>query len=275
MNDNLKILLNMYVSFRFSVYRFIVCNIIILNKSWIVNRNIQQKLGFYYLHKFKGLNMVNTTKLKDLAKSKGIKISFLCEQFGLHRSYINNIERGKATMSDERIHKIAQILNTTYEYLTDQTDDPKPKNKKTPEITSNADIISDSNNIYMIPLFENVSAGFGAYADDHITDYIPMYFSNPVEADESIFVTVRGDSMFPKIENGDSVLVHKQKSVDSGTIAVVLLDEDEALVKKIVYGADWIELHSINPMYPTMRFEGADVLRIQVLGAVKKIIKNV
>ena len=218
--------------------------------------------------------MVNTTKLKALAKSKGIKISFLCEQFGLHRSYINNIERGKATMPDERIHKIARILNTTYEYLTDQTDDPKPKNKKTPEITSNADIISDGKNIYMIPLFENVSAGFGAYADDHITDYIPMYFSNPSEAKESIFIVVRGDSMYPKIENGDSVLIHKQSSVDSGTIAVVLLDEEDALVKKITYGNEWIELQSINPMYPPMRFEGADVLRIKVLGAVKMILKR-
>ena len=218
--------------------------------------------------------MVNTTKLKALAKSKGIKISFLCEQFGLHRSYINNIERGKATMPDERIHKIARILNTTYEYLTDQTDDPKPKNKKTPEITSNADIISTGKNIYMIPLFENVSAGFGAYADDHITDYIPMYFTNPAEASESIFITVRGDSMYPKIENGDSVLIHKQTSVDSGTIAVVLLDEEDALVKKITYGNEWIELQSINPMYPPMRFEGADVLRIKVLGAVKMILKR-
>ena len=218
--------------------------------------------------------MVNTTKLKALAKSKGIKISFLCEQFGLHRSYINNIERGKATMPDERIHKIARILNTTYEYLTDQTDDPKPKNKKTPEITSNADIISTGKNIYMIPLFENVSAGFGAYADDHITDYIPMYFTTPAEASESIFITVRGDSMYPKIENGDSVLIHKQTSVDSGTIAVVLLDEEDALVKKITYGNEWIELQSINPMYPPMRFEGADVLRIKVLGAVKMILKR-
>lgn len=220
--------------------------------------------------------MVNVAKIRGLCKKNGVKMSYICEQLGLARNYLNNVESGKNSMSEERIRKIAQILNTTFEYLTDQTDGPNPIfSKKASGITPNADIVSDSNNIYMIPLFENVSAGFGAYADDHITDYIPMYFSNPVEADESIFVTVRGDSMFPKIENGDSVLVHKQKSVDSGTIAVVLLDEDEALVKKIVYGADWIELHSINPMYPTMRFEGADVLRIQVLGAVKKIIKNV
>lgn len=219
--------------------------------------------------------MVNINKVKRLSKEKGIKQGFLCSQLGMTYAYLNDVAKGKSTMSDDRIKKIADVLGTTYEYLTDQTDDPKPKNKKTPEITSNADIISTGKNIYMIPLFENVSAGFGAYADDHITDYIPMYFTNPAEAKESIFITVRGDSMYPKIENGDSVLIHKQSSVDSGTIAVVLLDEDEALVKKIIYDKDWIELQSINPMYPPMRFEGADVLRIQVLGAVKVILKRV
>lgn len=222
--------------------------------------------------------MVNINKIKALAKSKGISITYICEQFGTGRGYLNDVARGRNSMSDERIRKTAQILNTTYEYLTDQTDDPSPQpNKKTPEITSNAEIIleKNGNNIYMIPIFENVSAGFGIYADDYITGYMPMYFSNSNDAEESIFITVRGDSMYPKIENGDTVLVHKQDSVDSGTIAVVLLDEEDALVKKITYGDEWIELRSINPMYPPMRFEGADVLRIRVLGAVKMVLKRI
>lgn len=71
--------------------------------------------------------MVNTTKIRKLAKVKGIKLSFICEQFGLHRSYINNIERGRANMSDDRIYEVAELLNTTYEYLTDQIDDPDPR----------------------------------------------------------------------------------------------------------------------------------------------------
>ena len=68
---------------------------------------------------------------------------------------------------------------------------------------------------------------------------------------------------------------NKQTSVDSGSVAVVLLDGDEGLVKKVFYGADWIELHSINPMYPPVRFDGPDVMRIQVVGLVKKVIKEI
>ena len=80
--------------------------------------------------------------------------------------------------------------------------------------------------------------------------------------------------MYPKIEDGDIIQVYKQDSVDSGSIAVILLDDDEGLVKKVYYGDDWIELHSINPMYPVMRFEKEDVTRLRVVGLVRKIIKN-
>jgi repressor LexA len=68
--------------------------------------------------------------------------------------------------------------------------------------------------------------------------------------------------------------VHKQTSVDSGSVAVVLLDGEEGLVKKVLYGEDWIELHSFNPMYPVMRFEGKDVLRLKVVGLVKTVVKR-
>jgi transcriptional regulator with XRE-family HTH domain len=70
--------------------------------------------------------MVNIDKIKTLAKSKGISISFICEQFGAGRGYLNDIARGKNSMSDDRIFKIAKILNTTYDYLTDLTDNPDP-----------------------------------------------------------------------------------------------------------------------------------------------------
>lgn len=136
----------------------------------------------------------------------------------------------------------------------------------------NADVIEG--NIYNIPVFESVSAGFGAYPDNHIVSYIPMIFSSATEANESIFVVVRGDSMYPKIEDGDTVLVLKQSIADSGAIAVVLIDGEDALVKRVVYGENWIELQSINPMYPPIRFAGQDVLRVQLLGIVKKILKN-
>lgn len=71
--------------------------------------------------------MVNINKIKDLCKKNGIKQGYLCDVLGLQKVYLNDVARGKSSMSDDRIRKIADILGTTYEYLTDQTDDPLPK----------------------------------------------------------------------------------------------------------------------------------------------------
>lgn len=129
--------------------------------------------------------------------------------------------------------------------------------------------------IYKIPVFESVSAGFGAYADSMVVDYVPLLVHNSAEVPLLMGLKVQGDSMYPKIEDGDIIVVRKQNSVDSGSIAVVLIDGEEGVVKKVEYGADWIDLVSINPEYKTRRFEGEEVLRLRVLGLVKQIVKMV
>lgn len=70
--------------------------------------------------------MVNINKIKELAKKKGISITYICKQFDVGPGYLNDVARGRNTMSDERIYQTAQILGTSFEYLTDITDDPDP-----------------------------------------------------------------------------------------------------------------------------------------------------
>ena len=70
--------------------------------------------------------MVNIAKIKSLAKSKGIKQGYICEQLGIGITYLNDVAKGKNTMSEERIFTVARILGTSFEYLTDLTDDPDP-----------------------------------------------------------------------------------------------------------------------------------------------------
>lgn len=108
-------------------------------------------------------------------------------------------------------------------------------------------------------------------ADDSVS-----ILKEDAEDPETMNIKVSGNSMSPKIEDGDTIQVHKQASVDSGEIAVILLDGEKMLVKKIVYGLDGaVELHSLNPAYPVMKLDSSDSHRVQVLGSVQKITKNV
>jgi repressor LexA len=204
-----------------------------------------------------------TNRIKELRVSKKITQANLAEYLGIAQNTLSYWEQGKYDIDTKSLKKISDFFNCSIDYVLG----------KETEVESNAALL-ENKKIRLVPVFESVSAGFGTMAIDDIISYQPCYIESDTEASETICVIVRGDSMAPKIEDGDLIQVHKQTSVDSGSFAVVLLDGEEALVKKVYYGKDWIELHSINPLYKVMRFEGPDVLRLQVIGLVRSVIKR-
>ena len=105
-------------------------------------------------------------------------------------------------------------------------------------------------NVFMRPVYDSISAGFGVIAQDVPVDYMPTYITCPSEQDKYIWINVHGDSMSPLIDDGSKILIKKQTSVDSGQIAAVLVDDEEAVVKKVLYNDNTVELHSVNPYYP-------------------------
>lgn len=205
-------------------------------------------------------------KLKALRCAKGLTQEQLARYINVSKGAVAMWETGKRTPDADMLKTISQFFRVTVDELIG--------NEHKIKEPSNIAEILPSDKIYKIPVFETVSAGFGAYASNEIMEYIPMVINNPYDAEETIGIRVRGDSMYPKIEDGDIIVVRKQESVDSGSVAVVLLDGDEGLVKKVEYGPDWIELHSFNPEYKTKRFEGPEVLRLRVVGLVKQVIKR-
>ncbi|MDD5947178.1 MAG: XRE family transcriptional regulator [Oscillospiraceae bacterium] len=206
--------------------------------------------------------------LKKYRESRGLSQAAVARELGISRQTYNNYELGKRQADYEMLLKLSEFFDTTVErLLADDAAAPVPAP------VSNISAVFDDH-IRMVPVFESVSAGFGALAENSVVDYLPLRIVSDYEAAETICIRVKGDSMYPKIENGDIIQVHKQESVDSGDIAVVLLDGEEGLVKKVIYGPTWIELHSINPMYPVQRFENEEVLRLKVVGNVKRVIKE-
>lgn len=170
--------------------------------------------------------------------------------------YISNMKRDKIELLSKALKMNPVSFITGEEYNTSNVN-PLPQQ-----------------NIYMRPVYNSVAAGFGAVAQDTIIGYMPTYITCPSEQEQYIWINVTGDSMSPLIDDGSKILIKKQTSIDSGQIAVVLIDGEEAVVKKVVYGEDWIELQSINPYYPPRRFEKVDIQKIQVLGLVKEVSKT-
>lgn len=183
---------------------------------------------------------------------------------GVSKSTVKKWEDGFiSNMKRDKIAKLAKILKMNpVTFITGEED-----------IQSNV-VPLPQQNVYMRPVYNSVAAGFGAIAQDTIVEYMPTYINCSAEQELYFWVNVTGDSMSPLIDDGSKILIKKQTSIDSGQIAVVLIDGEDAVVKKVKYGDDWIELQSINPYYPPRRFENADVQKIQILGLVKEVSKT-
>ena len=74
---------------------------------------------------------VNIDKIKELCKSKGLTMKFLSDNILRDKTYFSNIRSGKTRMDDDEVEFIANALETTVEYLTDQSDQKeKPTSKE-------------------------------------------------------------------------------------------------------------------------------------------------
>lgn len=200
-------------------------------------------------------------RIKMLRKEQKLTQEDLGKALGVQKAAIQKYEKGTVkNIKRENLLKLAKILHTTPEYILgwEMPDNLRPYDEETVEI----------------PVLACVSAGNGSFADSMnncAIDYEPVLKSSLSDGEQYVYLRVEGDSMYPIFIEGDLVLVRCQNSVDSGSYAVVTINGENGVIKKIVYGNNFIELHSINPMYPVRRFEGSDVLKIRVFGLVKEI----
>ena len=200
-------------------------------------------------------------KLKQRRSALGISYQELAEKTGISKSTIQRYETGNIkSIPVEKLDALAKGLETTVEQLISGTSPVKT-----------AEIIE--NNIFSIPVFDSASAGFGCYADSCAVCYMPTFIQHGGEWDDYLWINVKGDSMAPLIDDGDRILVKKQDSVENGSVAVVMIEE-EAFVKKVKFGKNWVELHSINPYYPVRRIKKEEEASFRIVGLVKEVSKK-
>ena len=201
--------------------------------------------------------------VKLLRQKKKMTQLELAEKLGYKsKSSVAHIENGR-DIPRSMVVTLADILDTTPAYLMGWEDD-KPADTLT---------VLPTEKIHMIPVFGSVAAGFGAYASSDIIEYIPLYIENDCDVEDTICITVKGQSMYPKIEEGDRIVVRRQDSVDNGRIAVVMIG-DEAVVKRVECEQNRLTLISINPEYPPRVIEGKDLEDVRIVGLVQEVMKK-
>lgn len=155
------------------------------------------------------------------------------------RSSIAKIEAKKADLSQSKIIAFAEALKVSTSYLMDGE-------VKEIEEKSNINMNDIETDFMMIPLYESISAGYGASNSEFI-EMIPV-FGLKKNGTTYFAVKVEGDSMEPKIPNGSTIIIKKDIAVENGEIGAFCLNE-ENFVKQKKTIKDKLVLHSFNLAY--------------------------
>ena len=193
-------------------------------------------------------------RIKILREELGLKQEELANKMSVSPSSIGMYETNKREPNYELILKLAQFFDVSTDYLLGKSDN---RNSDVP--------------ISRIPILGTVKAGYDWLAEENIVDYITLKENIP-NVGEYYALRITGDSMLPLLAEGDLVIVHDQDDVESGQTAVVLINGEEATVKKVIKTKDGIELHAMNPYYPAKKFTFEDMQKIpvKIIGRVRE-----
>lgn len=183
----------------------------------------------------------------------GLTVEELAKKMGYKdKSSISKIENGKADIPQSKVIAFARALNTTTAYLMGIDTEkersvpagfqPLPKRDR-------------------IPRVGQIACGTPILAEENVEAYDEV----PSEWHADFTLLCQGDSMEPKIKDGDVVAIHSQPMVENGEVAAVLID-GEATLKRVFLFDDHIELRAENPTFPTILRIGEDMNTITIEG---------
>ena len=121
-----------------------------------------------------------------------------------------------------------------------------------------------------IPVYGRVAAGIPIEAVENIIDWeeIPADWKG-----EYGCLVIKGDSMSPRILDGDRVVVRIQDDADSGDIVIAIINGHDGVCKKLIKQTDGIVLQSLNPAYEPMYFskESQESVPVRIWGKVVEL----
>lgn len=210
-------------------------------------------------------------RIKERRKKLGISVDDLANKIGKNRATIYRYESKEIeNLPTTVLEPLAKALATTPAALMGWDESGSPA---APQDAS-APLSSDRRKIARIPVLGRVAAGIPIEAIENIEDYEERYISVLEDPHDYFALRIVGHSMEPRIWDGDVVIVHKQDDVDSGQIAVVLVNGDDATVKQLKKSSSGITLIGLNPTVYSPHFYTADEvisLPVRILGLVVEV----
>ena len=189
-------------------------------------RNLSQK----QLEQEAGLGSGTTTKWKKSFKPNAKSLQRLSEYFGVSVSYL----LGESEFRTQE-EAIIQGWNRTLD----------------------SDLLSDESKKYekgqLIPVLGSVHAGIPIDMEEDIIDWEEISV-RLAKTGKFFALRIKGDSMSPRIQDGDVVIVKQEADAESGSIVIAKVNGNKSCCRKLIKHQGGIALQSLNPVYEPLYF---------------------
>lgn len=234
------------------------------------------------LHDIDNLSFNNIGAIiKQYRIRHNLTMAEFAEKSNLSKGYISMLENNRNPQNNralvpsvETFNKVASAMGISIETLISMTNSTQPiELNSTPKVDKNIEFIPNMTTT-KIKVYGSVPAGVPVTAIEDIqgTVDIPSHWLS--SGYDYMGIVVKGDSMFPKYQEGDIVVIRVQPDCENGQDCVVYINGDEATLKKVIKNSDCIILQPMNSEYTpiVVDYMSED---FKILGVVVQLVRYV
>ena len=193
-------------------------------------------------------------RLKQLREQRGFSQKEFAAEMDLPYTTYNSYETGKRAPDFDMLSRFADYFHVSVDYLLGR-DTPSESADTVPGLIA----VSKKK----IPVLGEIACGKPIFADEDREVYVSV--TDEIVCDYALIA--KGDSMLPRIHDGDLVFIREMPVVDNGRIAAVLI-EDEATLKRVFFYPEKqkLMLVSDNPAWEPFLYVGEELQTVHILG---------
>jgi len=199
---------------------------------------------------------------------RGLKQTDLVEKTGISKGALSSYISGRYVPKQNNTYLIAKALNVNEAWLMGAD---VPMDRKSDLADNNTPNQSTKKGV-VIPVLGFVAAGIPIEAIEDVIDTEEI--TQEMAATGTFFgLKIKGNSMEPRICNGDVVIVRLQEDAESGDVVIACVNGDEATCKRLRKYDNGIALISSNPSYDPMYFSNKEIDQkpVTILGKVVEL----
>lgn len=208
--------------------------------------------------------------INDYRTKNSLSMDAFSAKSGISKAYISLLEKNQhpktgkpITPSVQCIKQASDAMGIDFDILFSKIDGNVSLKKYDNALSKHGVVIN---------VLGRVAAGIPI---DAVTDIIDTeeISLEMARTGEFFGLQIKGDSMEPKISDGDVVIVRQQNDAESGDIVIATINGDEATCKRIRKYRDGIELVSNNPCYEPMFFSNEEIENkpVRIIGRVVEL----